>query len=82
MMKVRFGISIDEEAVKALDEAIKGKGRFANRSQAIEYCVKQVLELEKNEKRSRETLLDFLDFIEGQPGIGEKFRDLLKEERD
>jgi len=52
MMKVRFGISIDKEVVNALDEAIKEKGRFANRSQAIEYYVKQVLELEKHEKRS------------------------------
>ena len=82
MMRVRFSISIDKEAVNALDEAIKEKGRFANRSQAIEYCVKQVLELEKHEKESMETLLDFLDFIAEHPGIGEKFRDLLKEEQE
>ena len=80
MMKIRFGISIDEEAVKALDDAIVEKGRFANRSQAIEYCIKQVLALEKHEKRSVEVLLDFLDLIDRNPEIGEKFKEFLKEE--
>ena len=79
-MKVRFGISIEKEAVDALDEAIAQKGRFANRSQAIEYCVRQVLAMEKHEKQSMELLLDFIDLIERRPEIGEKFRDFMKEE--
>ena len=80
MMKVRFGISIDEEAVRALDEMVKEKGRFANRSQAIEYCVKQVLALERLKERSMEHLLNFLDLIEKHPEIEEKFKIFLKKE--
>ena len=81
MEKIRFGISIDEGAVRALDEAIERKGRFANRSQAIEYCIKQVLALEGHERGSMELLIDFLELIEKQPEIGGKFRELLKEEQ-
>lgn len=44
-MKVRFGISIEKDVVDLLDGTVKSKGRFANRSQAIEYSIKQVLEL-------------------------------------
>ena len=80
MMKVRFGISIDEEAVRALDEMVKEKGRFANRSQAIEYCVKQVLALERLKEGSMEHLLNFLDLIEKHPEIEEKFKIFLKKE--
>jgi metal-responsive CopG/Arc/MetJ family transcriptional regulator len=80
MMKVRFGISIDEEAVKALDKSIKKKGRFANRSQAIEYCIKQVLAMEGHKRGSMEFLLDFLDLIEEHPEIKERFKGFLKEE--
>ena len=78
MKKIRFGISVDEGAVKALDETIKEKGRFANRSQAIEYCIKQVLALEGHERGSMEFLLDFLDLIEKHPEIGEKFKEFLE----
>ena len=80
MMKVRFGISINEEAVRALDEMVKEKGRFANRSQAIEYCVKQVLALERLKERSMEHLLNCLDLIEKHPEIEEKFKIFLKKE--
>jgi len=77
-MKVRFGISIGEEVVKALDEAIENKGRFANRSQAIEYCVRQVLELEKHKKGGIELLIDLLEVMEKQPEVGELIRKTLK----
>ena len=80
MMKVRFGISIDEEAVKTLDNAIVKKGRFANRSQAIEYCIKQVLAMEGHKRGSMEFLLDFLDLIEEHPEIKERFKGFLKKE--
>ncbi|MEA1957142.1 MAG: hypothetical protein U9N01_02160 [Euryarchaeota archaeon] len=80
MKKIRFGISIDEGAVKTLDETIKKKGRFANRSQAIEYCIKQVLALEGHERGSMESLLDFLDSIEKHPEIIEKYKEFLKVE--
>lgn len=80
-MKIRFGISLSEEVVKALDESIKGKGRFANRSQAIEYCIKQVLALENYEKRSIEFLHDFLEVIEKHPEISGLLRETLEEWR-
>ncbi len=81
MKKIRFGISIDEGAVRALDETIEKKGRFANRSQGIEYCVKQVLALEGHKRGSMELLIDFLELLEKQPKIGKEFRVLLKEEQ-
>ena len=80
MKKIRFGISVDEGAVRALDESIEKKGRFANRSQAIEYCIKQVLALERHKERSMENLLDILDLIEKHPEVVEEFKILLKEE--
>ena len=80
MKKIRFGISIDEEAVKTLDSAVAEKGRFANRSQAIEYCIKQVLAMEEHKRGSMEFLLDFMDLIEEHPDIKEKFEKFLKEE--
>ena len=80
MKKIRFGISIDEEAVKTLDRIIEEKGRFANRSQAIEYCIKQVLAMEGHERGSMEFLLDFLDLIEKHPEVKERFKGFLKEE--
>jgi len=80
-MKTRFGISISEEVVKALDKSIEGKGRFANRSQAIEYCIKQVLALDNYEERSIEFLHDFLKIIEEHPEVSGLFRETLKEWR-
>jgi len=79
MRKIRFGISMDREAVGMLDEAVR-RGRFANRSQAIEYCVKQVLAMEEHEARSLELLLDFLDLIERHPRIKEQFRGFIEQE--
>lgn len=81
MGKVRFGISMENEIVKTLDKVIAEKGRFANRSQAIEYCVKQVLELEKHEERYIEFLIEFLEIVERHPDVGEKLREFLKEGR-
>ena len=80
MEKRTFSVSIDKEAISALDEAIKEKGRFANRSQAVEYCIKQVLAMEGHERRSMEFLLDFLDLVEKHPDVKEKFEKFLKEE--
>ena len=78
-MRIRFGISMDRGAVEILDEAVR-RGRFANRSQAIEYCVKQVLAMEEHEPRSLELLLDCLDLIERHPGIKEQIRSLIEQE--
>ncbi|MHC1610189.1 MAG: hypothetical protein ACXQTW_01065, partial [Candidatus Methanospirareceae archaeon] len=77
-MKIRFGISLSEEVVKALDESIKRKGRFANRSQAIEYCIKQVLALENYEERTIEFLHDFLKIVEEHPEVSKLFRETLE----
>jgi metal-responsive CopG/Arc/MetJ family transcriptional regulator len=81
MEKKTFSISVDKEAVEALDEVIRKKGRFANRSQAIEYCIKQVLELEKHEKRYIEFLIDFLKIVEEHPEVGARLREFLREEK-
>ena len=80
MEKRTFSISIDKEAVKTLDGAVAEKGRFANRSQAIEYCIKQVLAMEEHKRGSMEFLLDFLDLIDKHPDVKEKFEKFLKEE--
>lgn len=80
MEKRTFSISIDKEAIIALDDAIKEKGRFANRSQAVEYCIKQVLELEKHEERYIEFLIDFLKVMEKHPEVGERLREFLEKE--
>jgi len=82
MKKIRFGISIDEEAVKTLDDAVAKKGRFANRSQAIEYCIKQVLAMEEHKRGSMEFLLDFMDLVEKHPEIKERFAEFLKGEME
>jgi metal-responsive CopG/Arc/MetJ family transcriptional regulator len=80
MAKIRFGVSIEEEIVKALDKAIAEKKRFANRSQGIEYCISQVLELEKHEERYIEFLVEFLEIVERHPEVGEKLRRFLEKE--
>ena len=80
MEKRTFSISIDKEAIKTLDDAITEKGRFANRSQAIEYCIKQVLAIEEHKRGSMEFLLDFMDLMKEHPEVKEKFEKFLKEE--
>ena len=82
MEKKTFSISVDKEAVEDLDEVIRKKGRFANRSQAVEYCIKQFLALEKHEERSMEHLIDFIELLERHPGVGEKFIKIAKGELD
>jgi len=77
-MKIRFGVSLSEEVVEALDESIQKKGRFANRSQAIEYCIKQVLALDNYEERSIEFLHDFLKILEKHPEVNGLLRETLK----
>jgi hypothetical protein len=56
-----------------------GKGRFGNnRSQAITYCVQQVLDLEEHEERYIEFVIDFLEIVEKHPDVGENLREFLK----
>jgi metal-responsive CopG/Arc/MetJ family transcriptional regulator len=81
MAKERFSISMEEELLKKLDKMIKMRRLGANRSQAIEYCVKQVLELEQHETRYVEFLIDFLKIVEKHPEVGEKLRAFLREEK-
>jgi hypothetical protein len=56
-----------------------GKGRFGNnRSQAITYCVQQVLDLEEHEERYIEFIIDFLEIVKKHPDVGENLREFLK----
>jgi len=49
MQVKRFGVSLDEDILKALDELVK-KSKFPNRSQAIRYLIKSTLVAEKIDK--------------------------------
>ena len=80
-MRIRFSISMEKAVVDLVDAEIGTRKGFANRSQAIETCVRQVLELEKYADGSVKLMMDFLDMIEEYPGIGEKFLAILEEEK-
>ncbi|MCK4736502.1 MAG: ribbon-helix-helix protein, CopG family [Methanophagales archaeon] len=81
MVKKTFSVSVGEEAVEQLDRVVR-KGRFANRSQAVEYCVRQILEFEDYKDKYSEIVVDFLDGIEKCPQMIGKIRKILKEEGD
>ena len=86
MVKVTFSIAIEGDIKNELDKLI-AKGRLgANRSQAIEYCIKQVLELEKSGSKSIEFMIKFLEIIKERPDIEKRlrefFEDRLKEQRE
>ncbi|MCK4476255.1 MAG: hypothetical protein KAU16_05965 [Methanophagales archaeon] len=72
---------MEEEIVRGVDEEIGKRRGFSNRSQAIEYCVRRVLEIEKYEDRSIRFMMDFLNLVEGHPEIGERYLEFLEEER-
>jgi len=73
-----FSVTMDGALKQRLDEKV-GKGRFGNnRSQAITYCVQQVLDLEEHEKRYIEFIIDFLEIVEKHPEVGENLREFLK----
>ena len=80
-MKIRFSISMDGEVVDLVDAEIGARKGFANRSQAIETCVRQVLELEKYANGSINFMMDFLNLIEEHPEIRERYLVFLEEER-
>ena len=72
---------MEGEVVALVDAEIGTRKGFANRSQAIETCVRQVLELEKCADGSINFMMDFLNLIEEHPEIGEKYLAFLEEER-
>jgi Arc/MetJ-type ribon-helix-helix transcriptional regulator len=77
-----FSVTMDRALKQRLDEKV-GKGRFGNnRSQAISYCVQQVLDLEEHEERYIEFVIDFLEIVEKHPEVGENLRDFLKKRED
>jgi len=53
---------------------------FQQEPKKIEYCVKQVLAMEKYEKKSIEDLIDFLNLIEKHPELIERFKEFAKSE--
>lgn len=75
-----FSISVAEEVIEAVDKLVE-KRRFGSRSQAIEYCIKQVVEVEGKEGRYIDFLLEFLELMEDRPDISEKLKKFLKSER-
>ena len=77
-----FSVTMDGALKARLDEKV-GKGRFgSNRSQAITYCVQQVLDLEEHEERYIEFIIDFLAIVEKHPEVGENLREFLKKRED
>jgi Arc/MetJ-type ribon-helix-helix transcriptional regulator len=77
-----FSVTMDGALKARLDEKV-GKGRFGNnRSQAITYCVQQVLDLEEHEERYIEFIIDFLAIVEKHPEAGENLREFLKKRED
>jgi Arc/MetJ-type ribon-helix-helix transcriptional regulator len=77
-----FSVTMDGALKKRIDEKV-GKGRFGNnRSQAITYCVQQVLDLEEHEERYIEFIIDFLEIVEKHPDVGENLREFLKKRED
>jgi len=72
---------MEQEVVALVDAEIGKRKGFANRSQAIETCVRQLLELEECADGSVNFLMDFLKLLEKKPEIGGKFLKFLKEEK-
>lgn len=72
---------MEQDAVALVDAQVGKRKGFANRSQAIETCVRQMLELEKCADGSVNFMMDFLKLIEEQPGISEMYIKFLKEEK-
>jgi len=81
MGKKTFSVSVEEEAVEQLDKVVR-RGRFANRSQAVEYCMRQILEFENYKDRYSEIVLDFLEGIEECPQMIGKIKGILKDEKE
>ena len=79
-MKEKFTISIEKDIFEAVEETVKTKEIGANRSQVIEYCVKQTLELRKCDAHYMEFLIKFFKLVELHPEAGEKLQELLKTE--
>ena len=81
MGKKTFSISVEEEAVEELDKVVR-RGRFANRSQAVEYCIRQILEFENYRDRYSEIVIDFLDGVEECPQMIGKVKEILKKGKE
>ena len=72
---------MEQEVVALVDAEVGKRKGFANRSQAIETCVRQLLELEECADGSVNFLMGFLKLLEEKPGIGGEFLEFLKEEK-
>ena len=72
---------MEQEVVALVDAEVGKRKGFANRSQAIETCVRQLLELEECADGSVNFLMEFLKLLEEKPEIGGKFLEFLKEEK-
>ena len=72
---------MEQEVVDLVDTEVGKRKGFANRSQAIETCVRQLLEIEESANGSVNFMIDFLKLLEEQPEIGKKYIAFLKEEK-
>ena len=63
-MKLKLSISMDEETVRVLEESLK-EGRFRNKSHAIEFAVRKLLEQKigdaKGTAKSQKSLNAYLE---------------------
>jgi len=76
-MRKTFSISVEESVIAKVDELVE-RGRFGSRSQAIEYCMRQFVEMGGRNKEVLESLIDFLDLLAEDPGRMEKLRAYLE----
>ena len=72
---------MEQEVVALVDAEIGKRKGFANRSQAIETSVRQLLEIEESANGSVNFMIDFLKLLEEHPEIGEQYLAFLKEEK-
>ncbi|MGB7532968.1 MAG: ribbon-helix-helix domain-containing protein [Halobacteriota archaeon] len=78
-MKIRFSISMAEEVVALIDAEVGKRKGFANRSQAIETSVRQLLELEDYANGGVDFMIRFLKLLDEHPGMGKGYLKFLKE---
>ena len=72
---------MEQEVVSLVDAEIGKRKGFANRSQAIETCSRQLLEIEESANGSVNFMRDFLTMIDKHPEIGRKYLAFLEEEQ-
>ncbi|RCV64307.1 Transcriptional regulator, contains Arc/MetJ-type RHH (ribbon-helix-helix) DNA-binding domain [Methanophagales archaeon] len=76
--KDRFSISMDIPLVKLLDAEVE-KGRYASRSHAVEFCVKQNFQLDEFEERITKYFIELVAVGAKNPELLEVYKKALNE---